>query len=150
MNPTWEVKKSIETQTWLKHVSANNENPERVRTDIILEVIDEPLPIIIELKREKSTGYSAPNSKEVVNQIQDYRTAIAQRLTSDSIDNSKVSASKIKAYFICGNKAMEKLKFNQDDYDHIIKNDITLISYDSIVKRAKKLLEVMFQNDLQQ
>ncbi len=148
MNPTWEVRKSLQSQSWLDLVHANNDNPERVRTDIILEVIDEPFPIIIELKRDKATGYSAPNSKEVVNQIQDYRTAIAQKLTLDSIDNSSVSASEIKAYFICGSKAMAKLKTVKDDYDHIRKNDIILISYDSLIQRAKKLLEVMFKNDI--
>ena len=96
MNPTWEVRKSLQSQSWLDLVHANNDNPERVRTDIILEVIDEPFPIIIELKREKATGYSAPNSKEVVNQIQDYRTAIAQKLTLDSIGNLVCQLHKLK------------------------------------------------------
>lgn len=150
MNPTWEVKKSIQTQTWLNLIKANNEKPDRIRTDIIIEVLDEPLPIIVELKREKYTGYSAPDAEDVVNQIQGYRKAIAQKITVESIDNNSVSASKIKAYFICGSKAMEQIKLVPDDLDHIRKNDITLITYESIIKRAKQMLEVMFSDGISQ
>ena len=150
MNPTWEVKKSIQTQTWLSLIKSNNEKPDRIRTDIIIEVLDESLPIIIELKREKYTGYSAPDAEEVVNQIQGYRKAIAQKITVESIDNNSVSASKIKAYFICGSKAMEQIKLVPDDLDYIRKNDITLITYESIIKRAKQMLEVMFKDDINQ
>ncbi len=149
INPTWEIKKSIQTQTWLELVNLNNEKKDRVRTDIIIEVSDENYPIIIELKRDKYTNYSSPDAKEVVNQIYDYRTAIAERLTLDSNDNSTVQSSDIKAYFICGEKAMKKLKGHINSYKHIENNDIVLITYDSIVKRAKQLLNVMFPEDIE-
>lgn len=148
INPIWEVYKSMHKQKWLELVKENNEDEERVRTDIIIEIQGENLPIIVELKRDKFTSYSAPDANEVVNQIHNYRTAIAQYLNKNTDRNKMVTARQIEAYFICGDKAMDKLKNDVNSFDFIKQNNIKLKTYDNMIMTAKQLLRVYYNQSL--
>lgn len=103
------------------------------RTDIIIKVAEENYPIICELKREASTSYSTPNVEEIKTQISKYRRMILEDLRNDGINIS--NPQDIKSYFICGEKAFEKIK----DYEKIdLKNsDIVVLTYQKMIKTAQ-------------
>lgn len=145
MNPHWESHKTILTQTWYKYLKIDNSNPERVRTDIILEISDDPFPIIVELKREKKTAFSAPDVDEVLRQICCYRRAIVQKLREQN--KQDIDPFRINAYLICGSEALTKLNSNTADLSILDQNKIIIISYEQIIQRAKRILEVMFEQD---
>lgn len=146
INPHWENHKTLYTQIWYTYLGIDNSDPERLRTDIIIEVSDERYPIIVELKRDKATKYSTPNALEVQNQIYKYRRAIAQKIQeNEGID---VRADDIKAYFICGTKALHELRQNTSDMDLLNKNNIQIMSYETMVNTASKTLSVIFDTDL--
>jgi len=146
INPYWENHKTLYTQIWYTYLGIDNSDPERLRTDIIIEVSDERYPIIVELKRDKATKYSTPNALEVQNQIYKYRRAIAQKIQeNEGID---VRADDIKAYFICGTKALHELRQNTSDMDLLNKNNIQIMSYETMVNTASKTLSVIFDTDL--
>ena len=148
INPHWENHKTIYTQTWYKYLGIDNSDPERLRTDIIIEVSDERYPIIVELKREKATKYSTPNVLEVQNQIFKYRRAIAQKIKeTEGVD---VRADDIKAYFICGTKALHNLMDNLSDIGLLKDNNIQTMSYEIMINTASKTLSVMYETDLNQ
>lgn len=146
INPHWENHKTLYTQIWYTYLGIDNSDPERLRTDIIIEVSDERYPIIVELKRDKATKYSTPNALEVQNQIYKYRRAIAQKIQeNEGID---VRADDIKAYFICGTKALHELRQNTSDMDLLNKNNIQIMSYETMVNTASKTLSVIFDTGL--
>lgn len=103
------------------------------RTDIIIKVAEENYPIICELKREASTSYSTPNVEEIKTQISKYRRMILEDLRNEGINIS--NPQDIKSYFICGEKAFEKIK----DYEKIdLKNsDILVLTYQKMIKTAQ-------------
>ncbi len=146
INPHWEIHKTIYTQQWVSYLGIDNTNPERKRTDIVIEVSDEKYPVVIELKREKKTQYSAPDAIDASTQIFKYRKGICQKLQEDKGDI--VSPSEIKAYFICGNKALAELHANKSDIELLEKYDIEVMSYQTMIATAKRILEVMFETDL--
>lgn len=144
--PHWENHKTILTQQWYTYLNIDNSNPNRVRTDIILEVSDERLPIIVELKREKKTQYSAPDADEVVSQIYKYRTAISQKV--QEVKSELCNANDVKAYFICGTQALKHLQDNPSALTHLKNNHIDVMSYEMMILTAERLLEVMYGTDL--
>ncbi len=146
INPHWENHKTLYTQIWYTYLGIDNSDPERLRTDIIIEVSDERYPIIVELKRDKATKYSTPNALEVQNQIYKYRRAIAQKIQEN--EGVNVRADDIKAYFICGTKALHELRQNTSDMDLLNKNNIQIMSYETMVNTASKTLSVIFDTDL--
>ena len=147
INPHWENHKTIYTQKWLTYVRENNADPERLRTDIILEVTDERLPVVVELKREKPTAYSAPDVIDVSTQIFKYRRAICQKI--QEVEGKIINPDDIKAYFICGTKALSELHANQSDISYLETNRIIVMSYENMIDTAERILQVMYNVDVE-
>lgn len=144
--PHWENHKTLLTQQWYTYLDIDNSDPTRVRTDIILEVSDERLPIVVELKREKKTQYSAPDANDVVSQIYKYRTAISQKV--QEVKREVCNANDVKAYFICGTQALKHLHDNPSALTFLENNHINVLSYETMILTAERLLEVMYGADL--
>ena len=53
----------------------------------------------------------------------------------------------IKAFFVCGAKAISDLKTDKDEFNLLTTNNIVVMSYEQIIERAKRMLEVMFKED---
>lgn len=134
IDPYWDKpsdKLFVETQNRFKTLVADNQVIGR--TDIIIRVAEEPYPIICELKREKSTGYSTPDVGSIKSQIGIYRTMVLEKLRGEGVNIS--NPQDIKAYFICGDAAYNKLV----DYQlNDLKNDrITILTYQNIIQHAE-------------
>lgn len=56
-------------------------------------------------------------------------------------------ATDIKAYFVCGKKAFDKLDDN--DRDKLRNNGIEFRSYDELIRTSKRIFEVSFGEDLE-
>ncbi len=123
----------IETQNKYKGVIADEEV--EGRTDIIIRTADEPFPIICELKREKKTGYSSPNVSEIQTQIAKYREFIADEIESSA--SIKVRTQDIKAFFICGRKAYEKL--TPRNIETLKSHQIEIKTYQEIIRQAERV-----------
>lgn len=145
IEPTWMTKgKSVHTQNYYTLLNIDNGDTQKLYTDIIVEVTDELYPIVVEIKREKATAYSTPNVNEICTQIYNYQKAIAEEISKQG---KRVQANEIKAYFICGTAAFNKLDSN--DRDKLKQNGIELRSYDELIRTAKRIFEVSFGEDLE-
>lgn len=145
IEPTWMTRvKSVHSQNYFQLLDINN-NPEKLYTDLIIEVSDEDFPVIIEIKREKATNYSTPNVHEICTQINKYKLALAEVLTRDK--GRTIYAKDIKSYFICGDVAFNKL--NQDARDILSRNGIMIRSYDELIRTSKRIYEVNFNEDIE-
>lgn len=146
IEPTWISKgKSVHTQNYYTLLNIDNGDIKRLYTDIIVEVTDEMFPVVVEIKREKATAYSTPNVNEICAQIYNYQKGISSSLSK--ILGKRVLANEIKAYFICGEDAFNKLDSN--DREKLDNNGIKLCSYDELIKTAKRIFEVSFGEDLE-
>lgn len=145
IEPTWMTKtKSVHTQNYFQLLNIENK-PEKLYTDLIIEVSDEDFPIIIEIKREKATSYSTPNVNEICNQIYKYKVALSDILTKEK--GKTIYAKDIKSYFICGDVAFKKL--DQNARDSLVANGINIRSYDELIRTAKRIYEVNFKEDIE-
>lgn len=145
IEPTWMTKvKSIHSQDYFQLLDFDN-TPEKLYTDLIVEVSDEDFPIIIEIKREKATAYSTPNVYDICTQINKYKTALSEVLTKEK--GQTVYAKDIKSYFICGDVAFNKL--DQNSRDILATNHINIRSYDELIRTAKRIYEVNFSEDIE-
>lgn len=146
IEPTWISKtKSVHTQDYYKLLNIDNGLETKLYTDIIVEVSDEIYPVIVEIKREKATKYSTPNVNEICTQIYNYQKGLSEHLSKEY--GNVISADKIKAYFICGQKAFDKLDDN--DRTKLQSNGISLRSYDELIRTSKRIFEVSFGEDLE-
>lgn len=144
IEPYWIAQeKNIRTQDYYAICGIDNAKPSRKYIDIIMEVAGEPNPVIVEIKREKATAYSTPNVMEISNQIYGYQKAIAEHLRKQP--DRSVNPEDIKAYFICGKKAFEKL--SGDDHRHLNNNHISVKSYDILIKQAEVIFSSNFGLD---
>lgn len=136
INPFWDVKaRQIGTQEKLERILDSNkkEDTKIGYIDIIVEVADIRYPVIIEIKREKKTSYSAPNKTIILEQINSYRDAIMKQKYNDESDSVN-----IPAYFICGTKAMNQI--SQSDKDNLQNtNKIQLLTYEQIIENTKAM-----------
>ena len=114
-------------------------------TDIIIEVTDELYPVVVEIKREKATAYSTPDVNEICAQVYNYQKGIAEALTKEY--GKRILANEIKAYFVCGQLAFNKLDAN--DRDKLEANRIELRSYDELLRTSKRVFEVSYGEDLE-
>lgn len=145
IEPTWMTKgKSVHTQKYYELLNIDNNDTQRLYTDIIVEVTDELYPVVVEIKREKATSYSTPNVNDICTQIYNYQKAIAEDLVKHGYN---VGANDIKAYFICGKKAFDKLDSN--DRSRLKQNKIELRSYDELIRTSKRIFEVNYGEDLE-
>ena len=145
IEPTWMTKaKSVHTQDYFTLLNIDNNDEERLYTDLIVEVSDETWPIIVEIKREKATRYSAPDVQHICNQIYKYKKALSEYMSRAR--NTRITAQEIKSYFICGQKAFDKLDNN--DRDLLAQNGIRLRCYDELVRTSRRIYEVNFSEDL--
>ena len=113
--------------------------------DATLEVSDELYPVIVEIKREKATAYSTPNVNEICAQIYNYQKGLSTELSKEY--GFVVAASDIRAYFICGKAAFDKLDIN--DRTKLKQAGIELRYYDELIRTAKRIFEVSFGEDLE-
>lgn len=145
IEPTWISKgRSVHTQNYYTLLDIDNGDVKKLYTDIIIEVTDELYPIVVEIKREKATAYSTPDVNEICTQIYNYQKGIAEALTKEY--GTRVLADQIKAYFVCGRSAFDKLDAN--DRDRLKKNGIELRSYDELIRTAKRVFEVNYGEDI--
>lgn len=101
-------------------------------TDLLVYAKEEQYPVIVELKREKITNYSAPDVEEIINQIRRYRNGINSILKTQ---NKHVNNIKdIPAYFIIGSKSHEKLEITE--LNEIKDNNIKLLTYKHLIHIA--------------
>lgn len=146
IEPTWISKgRSVHTQDYYVLLNIDNGDMTKLYTDIIVEVTDEQYPVLVEIKREKATAYSVPNINEICTQIYNYQKAIAEDLSKSL--RTRILATDIKAYFVCGKKAFDKLDDN--DRDKLRNNGIELRSYDELIRTSKRIFEVSFGEDLE-
>lgn len=146
IEPTWMTKaKSVHTQDYHSLLNIDNGDITRLYTDIIVEVSDERYPVIVEIKREKATAYSTPNVNEICAQIYNYQKGLSTELSKEY--GFVVAASDIRAYFICGKAAFDKLDIN--DRTKLKQAGIELRYYDELIRTAKRIFEVSFGEDLE-
>ena len=146
IEPTWITKaKSVHTQNFYKLLNIDNGDETRLYTDIIVEVTDEMYPVIVEIKREKVTAYSVPDVNEICTQIYKYQKGIAEDLTRKL--GQTVAAKDIKAYFVCGTVAFNKLDHN--DRDKLKSAGIEIRSYEELIRTSKRIFEVSYGEDLE-
>ncbi len=145
IEPTWMTKgRSVHTQNYYTLLNIDNGDTQKLYTDIIVEVTDELYPVVVEIKREKATAYSTPSVNDICTQIYNYQKAIAEDISKQG---TRVQANEIKAYFICGTEAFNKLDSN--DRDKLKQNGIELRSYDELIRTSKRIFEVNFGEDLE-
>lgn len=146
IEPTWITKaKSVHTQDYYQLLNIDNGDVTKLYTDIIVEVTDEIYPVVVEIKREKATAYSVPDVNQISNQIYNYQKGIAEALSKEY--GKTVPAKDIKAYFICGQTAFNKLDIN--DRDKLKLCGIDIRSYDELLRTSKRIFEVNFGEDLE-
>lgn len=146
IEPTWISKaKSVHTQNYYTLLSIDNGDAKKMYTDIIIEVTDELYPVVVEIKREKATAYSTPDVNEICAQVYNYQKGIAEALTKEY--GKRILANEIKAYFVCGQLAFNKLDAN--DRDKLEANRIELRSYDELLRTSKRVFEVSYGEDLE-
>lgn len=145
IEPYWIAQpKNVRTQDYYTLCAIDNNKPEKKYIDIIIDVAGEINPVIVEIKREKATAYSVPNSQEIITQILGYKKAIAEELKKQP-ERATLRAADIKAYFICGDAAMSKL--SADDRQDLINNHIELKSYDILIRQAEAIFSTNFGLD---
>lgn len=145
IEPYWIAQpKNVRTQDYYTLCAIDNNKPEKKYIDIIIDVAGEINPVIVEIKREKATAYSVPNSQEIITQILGYKKAIAEELKKQP-ERATLRAADIKAYFICGDTAMSKL--SADDRQDLSNNHIELKSYDILIRQAEAIFSTNFGLD---
>lgn len=145
IEPYWIAQpKNVKTQDYYTLCSIDNNKPEKKYIDIIIDVAGEVNPVIVEIKREKATAYSAPNGQEILSQILGYKKAIVEELKKQP-ERATIRVADIKAYFICGDTAMSKL--SADDREILINNHIELKSYDILIRQAEAIFSTNFGLD---
>ncbi|WP_219123734.1 ATP-binding protein [Streptococcus constellatus] len=138
INQYWDKpSKEIVIETQNRYRSIIQEEEVSGRTDIIIRVADEPFPVICELKREKLTGYSTPKISEIKNQIYKYRRFIAEEVERSDKAIKVQSTKDIKAYFICGEAAYNKLK--PLDLNELRDEKIEIKTYQDIIKQVERV-----------
>lgn len=137
INPGWDRRKrNLVTQHKIE--SNANIKPKTGYIDILLHATEEDFPIIVELKREKLTSYSAPDRYEVTQQIGRYRSGIKKELQSNyGSKYNNMEEADIKAFFIVGSEA--NLKFDPDDRKFIEKNGIVVKTYYELIEVAQSI-----------
>lgn len=145
IEPYWIAQpKNVRTQDYYTLCAIDNNKLEKKYIDIIIDVAGEINPVIVEIKREKATAYSVPNSQEIITQILGYKKAIAEELKKQP-ERATLRAADIKAYFICGDTAMSKL--SADDRQDLSNNHIELKSYDILIRQAEAIFSTNFGLD---
>lgn len=135
----------IETQEYYKTI-IDNEEVEGY-SDIIIRTSDWPMPIVVELKREKKTSYSAPKAQEIISQITKYRTAIMKKELLEGNLHAPNNIADIKAYFICGQEALMKLEpYERTNLE--VTNKIHLVSYQRLISQAKGMYMDILDDEL--
>lgn len=141
INPYWDTlsEKDIIPQKHLyeKKLDLNEKNLDKKEdligiTDLLVYAKEEQYPVIVELKREKLTNYSAPNIQEIKAQISKYRKGINNILATENKAVNDLSV--IPAYFIIGMKSHNKL--DATDFTDIKRDNITLLTYDNLIHIA--------------
>ena len=143
INPYWDslTEKDIVSQKRLYDNSIQKTNLTGI-IDLILYTKEEFYPVIVELKREKITDYSAPNVEEIINQIRRYRNGINSVLKTQ---NKHVNNIKdIPAYFIIGSKSHEKLEITE--LNEIKDNNIKLLTYNHLIHIALNTYKTAIQD----
>lgn len=146
VEPTWVLKtKSVHTQHYDQLLNIDNGDITKLYTDIIVEVTDEQYPVIVEIKREKAIAYSTPDVNAICAQIYNYQKALSEELSKEL--RTSVPARNIKAYFVCGKKAFDRL----DDNDRVKLqvSGIELRCYDELIRTSKRIFEVNIGEDLE-
>ena len=134
IHPYWDkVSNKVVVDTQQKYSFILDGNKVSGRSDLIIKVSEESYPIICELKREKKTNYSAPDVDEITSQIRKYRRGIIELLKKE--EKIEIPRDKIKAYYICGQKAFEKL--SSDDMADLYKNSIEVCTYQKLIRIAE-------------
>lgn len=141
INPYWDTltEKDIIPQKHLyeKKLDLNEKNLDKKKeligiTDLLVYAKEEQYPVIVELKREKMTNYSAPNIQEIKAQVSKYRKGINNILATENKAINDLSV--IPAYFIIGMKSHNKL--DATDFTDIKRDNITLLTYDNLIHIA--------------
>lgn len=137
LNPFWDSKRNkiIRQQ---RYEALFDGSYVKGRSDIIIEAADESYPIIVEIKREKSTSYSTPSLEDIKNQISKYRRGIKKLLIeNDTHKYINIDLFDIKAYMLLGAKAVGKLE--QDDIKDLEQNKIVIMTYEQIIENASNI-----------
>lgn len=134
INPYWDVEKRVRITTQDRYKILIDNNKIEGISDIIVQVHEEKLPIIVELKREKKTSYSAPDCGKIIDQIRKYRNGIKEILKTKG---EYFERDNIKAFFLLGVEARKKI--DQDDLKELEKSNIKIITYDEIIDNAYNL-----------
>lgn len=103
-------------------------------TDIIVEVAEEPFPIIVELKREGKTGYSSPDVHAITTQVNKYRMGIIKKRKTEFGITGSENIYGIKAYFICGDHVLDKM--DSSEIQLIKEAKIEILTYSKIIHNA--------------
>ncbi len=122
------------------YTDENNEEYRRTFIDICIYVAEEPLPIIVELKRNAVTSYSNVSYAQIYSQITAYRRAIIQKL---GLEKASTAEEDIKAYFI-GSEEMGPaghdfaIELSNGEMNLLKQSNIRLLTYHDLVLHAKQ------------
>lgn len=132
MNPFWDkTRVQIDQQRIYKYIGLDN-NEESGRFDLLVKIAESMYPVIVELKREKVTSYSAPNVSEIRDQIYRYRKGLLEYYKDTSED-----VKSIDAVYICGVKSFSKL--DNTDKKTLKEDKIEILTYNEIIENAEKM-----------
>lgn len=153
INPFWnqstrsddEIK--IQREFFVKLYNEQEDAYKKQFIDIYLEVADEPLPIVVELKKNNPTGHAKVKWADIIDQIDRYRKALLQRLSPKEMEDLRLTANdyqkKIQGYFIISEDTGtlgqgNTITLDDAQRENIAHANIKLMTYSDLVKNAKK------------
>lgn len=144
----------IQRERFTKLYDEKGEDYKRRFIDIYLEAADEPLPIVVELKKNEPTGHAKVNSRDIIAQIDQYREALLQEWEPDKLLKYGIGADayrKIPGYFIISEDIgitgqNNRITFRQYDLLDIENAGIKLLTYSELVKNAQSAYREFLQN----
>lgn len=144
INPYWNkdynnsASFQITRQKYLKGIT----NKKKIFIDILIKTAEEKYPIIIELKKNTPTGHAKVEYTDILGQIKNYRQILIQNLPN----NKEIRPKDIQAFYILsedtgpsGSNCAIIIDNDNDEYDTIKNNNITLLKYNEIVENCEKL-----------
>lgn len=140
INPYWDIRQHTEITTQERIENLLTDGKIEGIMDIVVRVADEKYPIIIELKREKPTPYSAPSGSMIIEQIRKYRRGILKILSEINPMDSDYQIDDLKripSFYIVGSHSTHKLE--KYDLKELHDQNIQLMTYDEIINKAYQL-----------
>lgn len=125
----------VSQQNKYSYLGINNKES-NFYTDIVIDVAEELLPVVVEIKREKKTSYSTPDVSHIIKQVDSYRQGIITEFEKD-FPHSNHNIFAVKAFFISGKASKDKL--SKYDLQQLERLEIEYRTYDDLLSMSRKI-----------